>query len=234
MELQQLLTETAQRKASDLHLKPALEADPADPWSPRGAGRPPADHPRVHATGWRRRLLGEHRLQHADGRPGDGPGLHAARASAASACNLFLARARCAASSGTCRSASPPSTSCTCPRSSSGSAMERRGMILVTGITGSGKSTSARVHDRLHEPEPERPHRHDRGPDRVRAPGQEVRDQPARDRPRLGELRPGPARRPPRGPRHHAGRRDARRGDHGSGASTRRRPATSCSPRCTP
>ena len=75
--------------------------------------------------------------------------------------------------------------------------MERRGMILVTGITGSGKSTSlASMIDFMNRSRND----HivsDRGPDRVRAPGQEVRDEPARDRPRLGELRPGPPRRPP-------------------------------------
>ena len=55
--------------------------------------------------------------------------------------NVFSARARWGSCSAGSPIASRPSRSCTCPRCSR-AAMERRGMILVTGITGSGKSTT--------------------------------------------------------------------------------------------
>ena len=56
-----------------------------------------------------------------------------------------------------------------------------RGLVLVTGPTGSGKSTTlAAMMDQINELN--RPHHHDRGPDRVHARVQEVPDQPARTR----------------------------------------------------
>ncbi len=52
----------------------------------------------------------------------------------------------------------------------------------MTGKTGSGKSTTlAAMIDDINSAA-EGPHPHDRGPDRVRAPAQELPDQPARDR----------------------------------------------------
>ena len=58
-----------------------------------------------------------------------------------------------------------------------------RGLVLVTGPTGSGKSTTLAASDRRDQPEPFRAHPHDRGPDRVPAPPQALHRQPARDRP---------------------------------------------------
>jgi len=75
------------------------------------------------------------------------------------------------------------------------------GLILVTGPTGSGKSTTM-AHPVLPRP-------HHRGPDRVRLPPRPRRRQPAGGRQGHRVLRPGPALRPPGGPRRPHGRRDA-------------------------
>ena len=64
--------------------------------------------------------------------------------------------------------------------------------------------------DRRDQPKPRRPHHHHRGPDRVPAPPQEVRRQPARDRARRHQLRRGAPRRAPPGPRRDPPGRDAR------------------------
>ncbi len=57
-----------------------------------------------------------------------------------------------------------------------------RGLVLVTGPTGSGKSTTlASMIDQINS-DAARAHRHHRGPDRVPALPQELRGQPARDR----------------------------------------------------
>ena len=55
-----------------------------------------------------------------------------------------------------------------------------KGLVLVTGPDRLGQVHDALRADRLHQPQPHRPHHHDRGPDRVRAREQEVPDQPAR------------------------------------------------------
>ena len=55
-----------------------------------------------------------------------------------------------------------------------------------------GQVDDARGDDRRHQPRPaHEPHPHDRGPDRVRAPAQELHRQPARGRRRHRELRRG-------------------------------------------
>ena len=46
---------------------------------------------------------------------------------------------------------------------------EQRGLVLVTGTTGSGKSHHARGDDRPHQRDRDLPHHDDRGPDRVPA-----------------------------------------------------------------
>ena len=76
-----------------------------------------------------------------------------------------------------------------------------------------GQDDDARRDDRLHQPRATVAHRHDRGPDRDPAPGSPVDRQPARDRARHRELRPGaPARASP-GSGHDPDRRAARRRD---------------------
>ena len=89
-------------------------------------------------------------------------------------------------------------------------AEEKRGLVLVTGPTGSGKTTTlAAMIDHINETAGA-PHRHDRGPDRGPAPRQEVDHQPARGRPGHDRLpRRAQARAAP-GPRRHPHRRDAR------------------------
>ena len=57
---------------------------------------------------------------------------------------------------------------------------EQRGLVLVTGPTGSGKSTTlAAMIDHINATRTE-PHHHHRGPHRVPAPGQALHHQPAR------------------------------------------------------
>ena len=82
-----------------------------------------------------------------------------------------------------------------------------RGFVLVTGPTGSGKSTTPGQPGRPGEPRAVRPH-HDRGgPDRVPPRPQAVPGQPARGRRGHQVLRQRPQARPAPGPRHHPGRR---------------------------
>ena len=61
-------------------------------------------------------------------------------------------------------------------------AQEQRGLILCTGTTGSGKSTSLAAMIDYINSQRTRAHHHHRGPDRVPAPGQEVDREPARGR----------------------------------------------------
>jgi hypothetical protein len=97
----------------------------------------------------------------------------------------------------------------------------RAGLVLVTGPTGSGKSTTlASMIDKINTTHG--PHHHDRGPDRVPAPAQEVRREPARGRQRHQELQGRAQVRAAPGPRRRADRRDARPRDHRGGADHRR------------
>ena len=57
---------------------------------------------------------------------------------------------------------------------------EQRGLILCTGTTGSGKSTSLAAMIDYINSQRTRAHHHHRGPHRVPAPGQEVHREPAR------------------------------------------------------
>ncbi len=60
--------------------------------------------------------------------------------------------------------------------------MEKRGLILMVGATGSGKVDDARLHARLPQLGVHRAHPDDRGPGRVRLHAEEVDLQPARGR----------------------------------------------------
>jgi twitching motility protein PilT len=96
-----------------------------------------------------------------------------------------------------------------------------QGLILVTGPTGSGKSTTlAAMVDHVNKNE-YAPHPHGRGSDRVRAHLAEVPDQPARGPPRHPRLQRGAALGAARRPRLHPGRRVARSGNHPPGADRR-------------
>jgi twitching motility protein PilT len=87
--------------------------------------------------------------------------------------------------------------------------MLSKGLVVVTGPTGSGKSTTlAAMIDHINKTA-HGPHHHDRGPDRVRAQAAEVPDQPARGAPPHQVLQARAACGAARGPRHRAGGRDA-------------------------
>ena len=88
-----------------------------------------------------------------------------------------------------------------------------KGLVLVTGPDRLRQVDDALRAHRLHQPQPHRPHHHDRGPDRVRAREQEVPDQPAPGRRAHRLVQGRAARRAARGSGHRAGRRDARPGD---------------------
>ena len=81
------------------------------------------------------------------------------------------------------------SRSWACRRSSRKLAERPRGLVLVTGPTGSGKSHHARGDDRQDQQGAEGPHHHGRRPDRVHPPPPELHRQPARGRHRHQELR---------------------------------------------
>ena len=140
MELQQLLSETAQRKASDLHLKagskPILRI--------HGHLEVQDDLPlitREFIDKTAEGLLGERRLRMLmEGREMDLgymlPGIGRFR------CNLFLAMGEVRGVFRHVPERIPAFQELHLPKVLERLSMERRGMILVTGITGSGKSTS--------------------------------------------------------------------------------------------
>ena len=89
------------------------------------------------------------------------------------------------------RTRSRRSRSSACRASLHQLAEKPRGLVLVTGPTGSGKSTTlASMIDEINRTRA-RPHPHDRGPDRVPAPPQGLHRQPARDRRRRDVVRRG-------------------------------------------
>ena len=60
---------------------------------------------------------------------------------------------------------------------------EKRGLVLVVGATGSGKSTTLAAMIENSQLDARRPHPHDRGPDRIRVQASALRDQSARSGP---------------------------------------------------
>ena len=121
-----------------------------------------------------------------------------------------------------------------CPRIFKELIDQPQGLILVTGPTGSGKSTTlAAMIDHINKNE-YGAHPLGRGSDRIRAHLAEVPDQPARSAPRHARLQRGAAFGAARRPRLHPGRRVARPGNHPPGADRRgNRPPGVRAP-CTP
>ncbi len=140
MDFQQLLTETARRKASDLHLKagsrPIVRI--------HGHLEMQDDLPPVTREFMRRTamtLLGEHRYNALmEGQEMDlaymVPGVGRFR------CNVFLSQGEVRAVMRHVPERIPAFQELHLPKVLERLCMERRGMILVTGITGSGKSTT--------------------------------------------------------------------------------------------
>ena len=93
-----------------------------------------------------------------------------------------------------------------------------RGFVLVTGPTGSGKSTTLAAMIDLINTERQDHILTIEDPIEFLHHAQTLDRQPARGRRRRARLRPRPARRPARGPRRDPGRRDARPGDDLHGA----------------
>ena len=112
-------------------------------------------------------------------------------------------------------------------------AAEERGLVLVTGTTGSGKSTTLAGDDRSHQHEPHRAHHHDRRSDRVPAPRQPVHHQPARDRRRHAVVRLRAAQRAAPGSRTSSWSAKCATWKRSRPRCTPPRPATWCSRRCT-
>ena len=101
-------------------------------------------------------------------------------------------------------------------------ATEERGLVLVTGTTGSGKSTTlAAMIDYINRTRPTQHHHHRRS-DRIPAPRRPFDRQPARDRRRHALVRRGAAQRAPSGSGRDPRRRNARHGDHRNRAARRR------------
>ena len=94
--------------------------------------------------------------------------------------------------------------------------MLRRGLILMVGASGSGKSTTLGRDDRFPQQEFGVAHRHDRRPDRVPAQQPEVDRQSARGGARHVVLPPRAAQRDARSARRHPDRRDPRPRDDAS------------------
>ena len=72
--------------------------------------------------------------------------------------------------------------------------MEKRGLVLIAGATGSGQVDHARRDDRLPQQQQVGPHPDDRGPDRVSVRAQAEPRQPARAQRRHAELPEGAGR----------------------------------------
>ncbi len=112
-----------------------------------------------------------------------------------------------------CRRRSARWTSSRSPTRSATGRRPPRGLVLVTGATGSGKSTTlAGLIDLINETRVG-PHHDHRGPDRVPAQPQALADQPAGARRRHAVVRQRPAQRAASGPRRDPRGRDARSGD---------------------
>ena len=100
--------------------------------------------------------------------------------------------------------------------------MTKRGLVLVVGATGSGKSTSLAAMIDHRNRTSRRPHHHRRGPGRVRAPVADVAGHAPRGRHRHPLLAPRAEEHPAPGARRDPDRRDPRRRDDGARDRLRR------------
>ncbi len=120
-----------------------------------------------------------------------------------------------------------------CPPSIRRLSERRAGLVLVTGPTGSGKSTTlAAMIDHINR-HARLPRSHDRGPGRVRALVAEGKHHAPRDRPARFELRERDPERRAGGPERDSHRRAAYQRDHEAGACSSRASGCSSSPRFT-
>ncbi len=146
--------------------------------------------------------------------PGAGLRVQHRRASPGSGATSTCSAARAARCSGPSRTRSSRWTSWACPTSVARFAHLPRGLVLVTGPTGSGKTTTlASLLDLANRSRADA-HHHHRGPDRVPAPAQAQRGEPARGGRGHRVVRHRAQARAAAGPGHHPGRRAARPGDH--------------------
>ena len=140
MELDELLAEGVKRGASDIHLKPGT----GPIFRIHGGLEVHDDLPVIakdFMEGVARHLLGDRRFAELmDGAEKDLA--HAVPGSGRFRVNLFLSTGEIRAAFRAIPTRIPPFEELHLPKTLEKLAMERRGMILVTGITGSGKSTT--------------------------------------------------------------------------------------------
>ncbi len=140
MEFDDLLTEGVKRGASDLHLKPGTHPI----LRIHGGLEVQGDLPvlsKEFMEGAAHRLLGERRFAELmDGKEKDLA--HVVPGTGRFRVNLFLAKGEVRAALRVVPTRIPPFEELYLPKVLETLAMARRGMILVTGITGSGKSTT--------------------------------------------------------------------------------------------
>ena len=113
-------------------------------------------------------------------------------------------------------------------------AMAKRGIIIVVGATGSGKSTSLAAMVGYRNENSERPHHHDRGPDRIRPPAQELHHHAARSRRGLRVLADRAEEHAAPGARRDPDRRGARARNDGTRDRLRRNRPPGDVHACTP
>ena len=178
--LEQLLEDMVQRKASDLHITAGVPPEFRIDGSDHAVGVRGADA-RGHGAARLQRALGR---AAQDVRDHEGAGLLVRHQGP-----VALPRQRVPAArrrvdghppdpvrDHVVREARPAASRCATSRTA------HKGLVLVTGPTGSRQVDDARRDDRPHQQRRGRPHHDDRGPDRVHPPPQEVHRQPARGR----------------------------------------------------
>ncbi len=136
--------------------------------------------------------------------------------------NLHRERGRAAAAIRRLPAAVPRLASLGLPPSVEALSRLPRGLVLIGGPTGSGKTTTHRGARERNQSSRNAPHHHHRGSDRIRAPAPALPDRARRDRHRRAGFSDRAARRPAPGPRRHRRRRDARSRDHADRAGRRR------------